>query len=86
MKAKEELPRSLELTKTNISITSPLQDHRFIKRLTKPGMGFTRSIHARAFDKGIRGLRTCSYWTSCGVEKEMFLIQNTRSNFPLAAA
>ncbi len=44
MKVKEELPASLELRQNKYLNNFVEQDHRFIKRLTKPGMGFLRSI------------------------------------------
>jgi len=39
-KVKEELPASVELWQNKYLNNLVEQDHRFIKRLTKPGMGF----------------------------------------------
>ncbi len=40
MKAKEELSERVELRQNKYLNNRIEQDHRFIKRLTKPGMGF----------------------------------------------
>jgi transposase-like protein len=40
MKAEKELPLSVELRQNKYLNNRIEQDHRFIKRLTKPGMGF----------------------------------------------
>ena len=55
LKAEEGLPESLELRQNKYLNNRVEQDHRFIKRLTKPGMGFHSFNTARALDKGIRG-------------------------------
>ncbi len=40
LKAEQELPQSVELQQNKYLNNRIEQDHRFIKRLTKPGMGF----------------------------------------------
>ena len=55
MKAEEELPLSVRLRQNKYLNNRVEQDHRFIKRLTKPGMGFHSFNTARAFVEGIRG-------------------------------
>lgn len=54
MKAESELPVSVELRQNKYLNNLIEQDHRFIKRLTKPEMGFHSFNTARAFVEGIR--------------------------------
>jgi len=53
MKAEEELPETVELRQNKYLNNRIEQDHRFIKRLTKPGMGFHSFNTALAFIKRI---------------------------------
>lgn len=55
MKAEEGLPESVELRQNKYLNNRIEQDHRFIKLLTKTGMGFYSFNTARAFVEGIRG-------------------------------
>ena len=51
LKAKEELPESVELRQNKYLNNIVEQDHRGIKRLAKPGMGFGSFNTALAFNK-----------------------------------
>lgn len=52
LKEKEELPESVELRQNKYLNNRVEQDHRFIKRLIKPGMGFASFNTARRTIKG----------------------------------
>jgi transposase-like protein len=52
MKAEEELAKSVELRQNKYLNNRVEQDHRFIKRLTKPGMGFHSFNTARRTLRG----------------------------------
>jgi transposase-like protein len=45
LKANEQLPKSAQLRQVKYLNNRVEQDHRFIKRLTKPGMGFGSFIN-----------------------------------------
>ena len=53
LKADEQLPATTELRQVKYLNNRVEQDHRFIKRLTKPGMGFGSFNTARAFLKRV---------------------------------
>jgi transposase-like protein len=69
MKAKEELPESVEFRQNKYLNNQVEQDHRFIKRLTKPGMGFHSFNTARRTLRGFEVMNMHTYWTSCGSRK-----------------
>lgn len=48
LKAEEQLPKTTELQQVKYLNNRVEQDHRFIKRLTKPGMGFDAWYSKRA--------------------------------------
>ncbi len=52
LKAKKELPKGVELRQNKYLNNRIEQDHRFIKRLVKPGMGFGSFNTARRTIKG----------------------------------
>ena len=52
-KADEQLPKTTELRQVKYLNNQVEQEHRFIKRLTKPGMGFGSFNTALAFLKGV---------------------------------
>src|SRR4028119_1170534 len=52
LKAKEELSKQVELRQNKYLNNIVEQDHRFIKRLVKPGMGFKSFNTARRTIKG----------------------------------
>ena len=69
MKAKEELSERVEL-RQNKYLNNPIeQDHRFIKRLTKPGMGFHSFNTARRTIRGYEAMNMRTYWSSCRSRK-----------------
>lgn len=83
MKAESDLPLSVELRQNKYLNNLIEQDHRFIKRLTKPGMGFHSFNTADANVKGIWGdehaLVLDKLWES---KKEMLrLAQNSCLKF-----
>jgi len=53
LKAEEQLPKTTEFRQVKYLNNRVEQDHRFIKRLTKPGMGFGSFNTALAFLKRI---------------------------------
>ena len=53
LKANEQLPETLQLRQVKYLHNVVEQDHRFIKRLTKPGIGF------HSFNTAQRTLRGC---------------------------
>jgi transposase-like protein len=69
MKVESELPVSVELRQNKHLNNRIEQDHRFIKRLTKPGMGFDSFNTARRTLRGIEAMNMRSYWTSRGSQK-----------------
>ena len=56
MKAESELPVSVELRQNKYLNNRIEQDHRFIKRLTQPGMGFYSFNTARRTLKGFEAM------------------------------
>lgn len=54
LKADEQLPETTQLRLVLYLNNGIEQDHRFIKRLTKPGMGFGSFNTARAFHQRVR--------------------------------
>ncbi len=56
LKAEEGLPESLELRQNKYLNNRVEQDHRLIKRLTKPGMGFHSFNTARRAIRGYEGM------------------------------
>ena len=54
LKEKEELSLQVELRRKKYLNNIVEQNHRGIKRLVKPGMGFGSFNTARAFDKRVR--------------------------------
>lgn len=69
MKAEEGLPESVEFRQNKYLNNRVEQDHRFIKRLTLPGMGFHSFNTARRTLRGYEAMNMRSYWTSCGSRK-----------------
>ncbi len=53
LKADEQLPETTQLRQVKYLNNRVEQDHRFIKRLTKPGMGFGSFNTARAFHQRV---------------------------------
>lgn len=56
LKAEQELPKSVELRQNKYLNNRIEQDHRFIKRLTKPGMGFHSFNTARRTLRGYEAM------------------------------
>ncbi len=56
LKAEEQLPETTELRQVKYLNNIVEQDHRFIKRLTKPGMGFGSFNTARRTLKGFEAM------------------------------
>jgi len=69
MKASVELPLSVELRQNKYLNNRVEQDHRFIKRLTKPGMGFHSFNTARRALKGFEAMNMLRKGQVVGVEK-----------------
>ena len=69
MKAEEELPLSVELRQNKYLNNRVEQDHRFIKRLTKPGMGFHSFNTARRTLRGYEAMNILRKGQVVGVEK-----------------
>lgn len=72
LKAEKELPLSVELRQNKYLNNRVEQDHRFIKRLTKPGMGFHSFNTARRALKGFEAMNMLRKGQVVGVEKEDF--------------
>ena len=56
LKAEEQLPETTELRQVKYLNNLVEQDHRFIKRLTKPGMGFGSFNTARRTLRGMKAM------------------------------
>ena len=56
LKADEQLPEATELRQVKYLNNRVEQDHRFIKRLTKPGMGFGSFNTARRTLRGMEAM------------------------------
>ncbi len=64
LKAKEVLPQECELRRCKYLNNLVEQEHRFIKRLVKPGMGFGSFNTARRTIKGYETMNMRKNWTS----------------------
>lgn len=69
LKADEQLPETTELRQVKYLNNRVEQDHRFIKRLTKPGMGFGSFNTARRTLRGIEAMNMVRKGQAQGVEK-----------------
>ena len=69
MKASVELSRSVELRQNKYLNNLVEQDHRFIKRLTRSGMGFHSFNTARRTLKGFEAMNMLRKGQVIGVEK-----------------
>jgi transposase-like protein len=69
VKAEEELPLSVELRQNKYLNNRVEQDHRFIKRLTRPGMGFGSFNTARRTLRGFEVMNMIRKGQVVGVEK-----------------
>jgi len=56
LKADEQLPQTTQLRQVKYLNNRVEQDHRFIKRLTKPGMGFSSFNTARRTIRGLEAM------------------------------
>ena len=69
LKEKEEVSKQVELRQNKYLNNLVEQDHRFIKRLTKPGMGFHSFNTARRAFRGFEAMNMCTYWSSYASRK-----------------
>lgn len=69
LKAEEQLPETVELRQAKYLNNVVEQDHRFIKRLTKPGMGFSSFNTARRTLRGFEAMNMIRKGQVQGVEK-----------------
>jgi len=69
LKADEQLSAGTELGQVKYLNNRVEQDHRFIKRLTKPGMGFGSFNSARATLRGIEAMNMLRKGQVQGIEK-----------------
>ncbi len=69
LKAEEELPKNTELRQVKYLNNRVEQDHRFIKRLTKPGMGFGSFNTVRRTIRGLEAMNLLRKGQVEGVEK-----------------
>ena len=69
LKKKEELSEQAELRQNKYLNNLVEQDHRFIKRLVRPGMGFHSFNTAQRTIRGYEAMNMRTYWTSCGSRK-----------------
>ena len=69
MKAEEELPVTVELRQNKYLNNRIEQDHRFVKRLTKPGMGFHSFNTARRTLRGFEAMNMLRKGQVVGVKK-----------------
>ena len=60
LKADEQLPQTTQLRQVKYLNNRVEQDHRFIKRLTKPGMGFSSFNTARRTIRGLEAMNMLS--------------------------
>ena len=83
MKADKELPLHVELRQNKYLNNRIEQDHRFIKRLTKPGMGFHSFNTARRTLRGFEAMNMLRKGQVEGVAKGNVKarIEYARSNF-----
>jgi len=75
LKADEQLPETTELRQVKYLNNRVEQDHRFIKRLTKPGMGFGSFNTARRTLRGFEAMHMIRKGQVQGVEKDNILAQ-----------
>jgi len=69
LKADEQLPEPTELRQVKYLNNTVEQDHRFIKRLTKPGMGFGSFNTARLTVRGMEAMNMIRKGQVQGVDK-----------------
>jgi transposase-like protein len=69
LKEQKELPKTIQLRQNKYLNNRVEQDHRFIKRLTKPGMGFHSFNPVRRTLRGYEVMNMRLHWTSCGSHK-----------------
>ena len=69
LKADEQLPEATELRQVKYLNNIVEQDHRFIKRLAKPGMGFGSFNTARRTLRGFEAMNMIRKGQVQGVEK-----------------
>ena len=69
LKAEEQLTATTELRQVKYLNNLVEQDHRFIKRLTKPGLGFGSFNTARRTLKGFEAMNMIRKWQVQGVAK-----------------
>ena len=69
LKAEERLPETTELRQVKYLNNQVEQDHRFIKRLTKPGMGFGSFNTARRTLRGFEAMNMIRKGQVRGVNK-----------------
>jgi len=69
LKADEQLPETTELRQVKYLNNRVEQDHRFIKRLTKPGMGFGSFNTARRTLRGFEAMNMVRKGQVQGVDK-----------------
>ena len=69
LKASEQLPATTELRQVKYLNNLVEQDHRFIKRLTKPGMGFSSFNTARRTLRGFEAMNMIRKGQVQGVNK-----------------
>jgi transposase-like protein len=63
LKVKKQLPQTTQLRQVKYLNNQVEQDHRFIKRLTKPGMGFGSFNSARVTLRGMEAMNMRAHWT-----------------------
>jgi len=64
LKADEQLTETIELRQVKYLNNIVEQDHRFIKRLTKPRLGFGSFNSARRTLRGMEAMNMLALWTS----------------------
>ncbi len=70
LKADEQLPETTQLRQVKYLNNRVEQDHRFIKRLTKPGMGFGSFNSARATLRGMEAINMLRKGQVQGIDKD----------------
>lgn len=84
MKASVELSESVELRQNKYLNNRIEQNHRFIKRLSKPGMGFHSFNTARRTIRGFEAMNMLRKGQVVGVEKGDVLARTERLSLRLA--
>jgi len=69
LKADEQLPKGAQLRQVKYLNNRVEQDHRFIKRLTNPGMGFGSFHSARATLRGMEAMNMLRKGQVQGIDK-----------------